>query len=152
MHNKKIIISNLSYKTITPGPGKTFTAFNVYQIIGNDGITYETTDKDFYASLSLGQEIDLTYEVQSKKGNTGRVFTSYKIVVPKEAKAPQRDQQDLSEIMERLDLLEKNVISAVRLMAGSPKIDRPIEKIEPEEAPEQLSLFDEEESTEDVNY
>lgn len=111
MEEKEIVISNLSQKTITPKPGATWKAFNVYQILGNDGKTYETTDLNFYQSLKLGQQIKIKYTVDTKNVS-GKIYTSYKIFNEKAG----GNLGGIVRILERLDKMEKNVLEQVKEM------------------------------------
>lgn len=109
MQEKEIIISSLSHKTITPKPGASWKAFNVYQILANDGNTYETTDQSFYQSLQMGQTIKIKFEVQTKTSG-GRVYTSYKIASDK----PNSTSAGMQRILDRLDKMETNILAALK--------------------------------------
>ena len=133
MQEKEIIITNLSTRLVTPKPGATWKAFNVYQIMGNDGVTYQTTDRDYYQALQLGQTIKIKFTTETKTSN-GKVYTSYKLVLPKRSDPAIAEME--KKIMDKLDLMEKNLVSFIRM--NQPKA-APAK--EPEVDPKQLSLF-----------
>jgi hypothetical protein len=120
---KEIQITNLSQKEITPKPGQTWKAFRVYQIMANDGKTYETTDSTFYSTLRLGQSIIIRFEQLSKSVNV-KVYTSYKIITDQK-KADQKDNETIEvlavfkkAIFERIEQMEANIISAIKMTSG----------------------------------
>ena len=143
MQEKEIIITNLSTRAITPKPGgKQFTAFSVYNIQGNDGITYETTQKDYFSSLAIGNKIKIKFHIDTKTSN-GRVYTSYKLDLPKKADPVVAELE--SKIFARLDLMEKNIISAFKVITTkSIEVEKTIDL---EEDPNQLSLFPEDDES-----
>ncbi len=138
MNEKEIIVTNLTSKVITPKPGATWKAFTVYMIQGNDGITYETTFQDFFNSLKIGQAVKIKFKIDTKTSN-GKVYTSYKLDLPKKSDPAIAELK--VEIMSKLDMMEKNIISAMRMIC-QPKGSKPEKK----EA-EQLSLFPDDDRT-----
>lgn len=143
MQEKEIIITNMTSKAITPPAGANWKPFTVYQIQGNDGIRYETTDGEYADSLKLGQSIKIKFKIDTKSKN-GKVYTSYKIDRPRKADASMIQFKE--EIFARIAEMEKNILLALSKRvapAVAPK------KEEVKEEPEQLSLFDDEEYTED---
>ena len=60
IQEKQIIVTNLTKKEISPKPGQSFRAFSVYQVLGNDGVTYETTDAKTFQTFELGKTIQRT--------------------------------------------------------------------------------------------
>lgn len=131
MQEKEIIVTNLSSKVITPKPGATWKAFTVYQIQGNDGILYETTLKDFYDGLKLGQSLHIKFIAETKTVN-GKVYTSYKLQLPKKADPAIGELKN--EIFAKLDEMKKDIISAFRLIKTEVKVEK---------NPKQASLFPE---------
>lgn len=106
---KDVVVSGISQKTINPKPGQSWKAFVVYMILGNDGVTYETSDQEFYKSLKIGQSQKLKYETTSKSYN-GKIYTTNKIITEK------KSGMGSQAILERLDLMEKNIIETIRKM------------------------------------
>ena len=155
MQEKDIIITNLTSKVISPKPGATWKAFTVYMIQGNDGVTYETTIKDFFDTLRLGQTAKIKFRVETKTSN-GKVYTSYKIDLPKKSDPALGEMK--TEILARIEQMEKNILAAIRLNATK--------KVEPVKTPEvnpgQLSLFpddgpnrtlyEDDDAPEDIDY
>lgn len=144
MQEKEIIITNLASRAISPKPGgKVFTPFTVYQIQGNDGITYETTFKDFFDELKIGQALKIKFKTETKTSN-GKVYTSYKLQLPKRADPAIGELK--AELLERLDKMEKNILAGIRVMS------KPVVQ----EEPAQLSLFpdepEEDTDVDDVDY
>lgn len=138
MQEKEIIVTNLSSKVISPKPGATWRAFTVYQIQGNDGITYETNEKDFFDSLAIGKSVRIKFKTETKTATNGKVYTSYKLDLPK--------KQDLAmgefktEIIARIELMEKNILSVIKAIELKAKEEpKNINTVNKE--PEQLSLF-----------
>ncbi len=134
MEEKEITISNLSQKTITPKPGASWKAFTVYQIQGNDGKTYETTDQKFYQSLKLGQITTLKYVVETKNVG-GKIYTSYKIPSAKQ----DNSLASTVRIIEEIAKSEARIIDAVRKMIEPPvrlktEVDDFID-VDPEDVP-----------------
>ncbi len=119
---KEITISSLSHKTISPKPGQSWRAFNVYQIQGNDGITYETTDQNYYNALTVGKVAKIKYKSETKTVN-GRVYTSYKIALP--AKPNPAMDGMLKELKDQLTTMEKNILAAIELSCGAPRVVMP---------------------------
>lgn len=111
MQEKDITISSLSQKTISPKPGATWKAFTVYQILGNDGNTYETTDPNFYKGLTMGQALKIKFMEESKNVG-GRIYTSYKIVTDK----PNPALASTIRVLERLDKMEKTILDTIKEM------------------------------------
>ncbi len=117
MQEKEILISSLSQKIISPKPGQSWKAFTVYQILANDGNTYETTDNSFYQSLSMGQTIKIKFEASTKNVG-GRIYTSYKIITDKPRSSAS------TEIILHLNKMESNIIEAIRKMIEpQPKLE-----------------------------
>ncbi len=116
---KEIVISSLAFRKITPKPGAKWKEFLVYQINGNDGITYESTDKDFYSSLKIGEKILIKYKTETKTVN-GRVYTSHKIILPDKNNVAMEGL--VKQVLDRISLLEKNVLAAIELSCGAPNI------------------------------
>lgn len=79
--NKEITVTNLSSKEVVPKPGQTFKAFTTYTIQGNDGVNYETNDRDFFKTASIGKSIKIDFYVETKTVG-GRIWTHYRIVPP----------------------------------------------------------------------
>lgn len=111
MEEKEITVSSLSQKTITPKPGATWKAFTVYQIQGNDGHTYETTDLNYYKSLAMGQLVKIKFNTEAKNVG-GRIYTSYKIASDK----PDKNLESTVRIIEAIDKMGKAILEGVRLM------------------------------------
>lgn len=139
MQEKEIQITNTSFKTIQPKPGAAWKAFNVYQIQGNDGLTYETTDGDYYKSVSIGQTIKIKYTVETKNVN-GKIYSSNKILTPKKLD-PQIDQLR-EEVLIQIRKSETNILAAIRLM-GQPSKEAPKPAPKKEEV-EEVSIIEDE--------
>lgn len=110
---KEIVISSLSSKEITPKPGATWRAFTVFMILANDGITYETTDREFYSKRIPGEKLIIKYKVETKTSG-GKVYTSHKIITKADPMAGA-----MTEIMKRMNAMEKNILAAIELTRGS---------------------------------
>lgn len=79
---KEIVVTNLSSEEVKPRQGgRQFTPFNNYKIQGNDGITYETTDREVFKKASIGQPFKFKFYVETKSVN-GRIYTHYRIPTP----------------------------------------------------------------------
>lgn len=113
MQEKLIQVTNKSFKAINPKPGQTWRPFTVYTIQGNDGLIYETNDADYYKSVQIGQQVKIFYTVETKNSN-GKIFTSNKLVTTKKSSS-QPQGQGSEGLMARLDQMEKNIISAIRM-------------------------------------
>lgn len=147
MENKKIIITELSQRTITPKPGATWRAFTVYQIRGNDGINYETTDREYFETLKIGETIEINFKTETKTYND-KVYTSYKLILPKKIDPYLIEMQ--KKIIERMETMEANIIAAFELINSGIKVNT--KKVEVN--PKQPSLFPEENDSEydEPNY
>ena len=133
---KQITITNLTSKNLTPKPGATWKPFTVYSIQGNDGIYYETVDGNYFKGLTIGQSIKIHFRTETKTSN-GKVYTSYKLVLPKKMDPAVGEMK--AEILAKIDLAEKNIIAAIKLLVSKPSTP----KVE-DENPNQLSLFPDE--------
>lgn len=132
---KDIMVTNLASKLISPKPGQNWRAFTVYQIQGNDGVRYETTDQEFFNSLAIGKTVPITFKTETKTVN-GKVYTSYRLVLPKKADLAMQELEQ--RIMNRIELAEKNIIAAIKIIPAK------AEELLDVEDPNQLSLFGEE--------
>lgn len=141
MQEKSITVSSLSQKTISPKPGATWKAFSVYQILGNDGNTYETTDQKYYQSLTMGQIVSLKFTTESKNVG-GRIYTSYKIVTPNSKASAS------AEILEYFQKMEARILSAIRQTQGT---STPSKKEEIHEEP-RMSEADDFITVEDLDF
>lgn len=116
---KEISVVNLNQKPISftdkqTGQPKTFV---VYQIMGNDGVTYETNDAKMFATFAVGQQAKVKYVVQSRQSG-GKIYTSYKLVSPF-AKKFGADNTEVLEalrkVYQKLEAVEKNLLAAIDL-------------------------------------
>lgn len=114
MQEKEITITNLSQRDISPKPGQTFRPFTVYQIQGNDGNTYETTEKSFYDTLSLGKVTKIKFQEVSKNVN-GRIYTSFKIA------SDRPENPGIQKILTRIDEMEKNILNELKKSSPTPQ-------------------------------
>lgn len=97
---------------------------NKYLIKGNDGITYECWDEAFFNRLQIGKFGTLTYYIKQTQGNNGKLYTNYVVYIPKtqgsQGAAPAQPQGiAASEILERINVMEKNIIDAIRMHTGN---------------------------------
>ena len=149
MQEKLIQITNKTFKAINPKPGQNWRPFTVYTILGNDGVSYETNDADYYKSVQIGQQVKIFFTVETKNSN-GRIFTSNKLITTKKS-SPQSEGQTSGALMSRLDQMEKNIISAIRLHSTvKPEVQTVVETQDP-------TLFDaipdfDQEGNEDLGY
>jgi len=79
---KSIQITNLTQRVVNYNDKKTGapTSFTVYQIVANDGITYETSDVDWNSKRSIGEQLTIKYVINTNTGATGQVYTNYKLM------------------------------------------------------------------------
>lgn len=117
IQTKEIQITNLSVKEIKSAAG----SFNIYQIQGNDGITYETVDQKFYSERSPGEKIALKYRVVTKQAPNGRMYTNYKVILPRTDRFNFEEME--KRIRDQISLLEKNILAAIKAHGGEAKID-----------------------------
>lgn len=126
---KKIIVTNLSTKTIVSNKSGSPKNYIIYQIQGNDGVTYETFDEPFYKARTLGEDLLMKFVVNSRPGKMGRMYTSYNVFIPKRGAAPA--QEDLTakvgfnEVKELIKSAEKNIIAAIKMLNKDGKIEIP---------------------------
>ena len=164
-YKKVITITSLSSKLIsTRTGGKAFTPFNVYMIGGNDGITYETTMQDWYAQRKVGELVNISYTVDTTIGRDSKVYSHYKLYVPKSVKTDASLVQvmdALRKVYGRVEDMEKNILARLELAAVKPgqvfgPKDVPTIQIDEEEDPnisldiaanEDEDLIEEEEET-----
>src|SRR3990167_3452878 len=107
---------------------------NKYFIKGNDGIAYELWDENLFNQRKIGEFIDIQYQVRTNQGRNGRIYTNYIIQTPKVSQgSPGAAPNDsLRQVMDRLNMMEKNIIAAIQ-------IHSPEKKITPNDVP---SVFD----------
>ena len=78
---KKIKPVDLSARKIEPRFGQSFKPFTIYEVYGSDGSKYETNDRKYFDTFSIGVDADIQYAVEVKrKGN--REFKSLKLISP----------------------------------------------------------------------
>lgn len=131
IYQKTVTITSLSSKDITPKPGQTFQAFTVFFIGGNDGITYETVNRDYYAQRKVGEVIKINYKVESTVGSNKQVYSHYKLVMPKSVNANaeqlgrilngvtmiyQMLQDTKKDLLARIDVLEDSIAKGANVI------------------------------------
>ena len=129
---KKIQIINLSQKVVKYNdPQKGPVSFTIYQLHGNDGITYETTDRAYFDLRKIGESLDANYSIYNRSSG-GKIYTNYRLQTPKlSPSAPIIEA--LRKTYSRIELAEKNIIAAIRMTKGEPTILGPEDVSMPED-------------------
>ena len=137
--SKKITVTNLTSRTVNPKPGQMFQPFTVYIIVGNDGVSYESSDATWYQARKVGELLDVNYYVESKNAANGKVYTHYKVVTQK-APASQDNTQLLDamrKLYEKMEVIERNIIAAIE-MNGSDLDLSPTTFLSPTDTPSEI--------------
>lgn len=101
-----------------------------YIISANDGIRYECWDQPWVMSHQVGTFTEIQFYIKQNTSN-GKIYTNYIIHVPRgEYKQTQQTRiptlqpqtpgkEPIEQILERLTILERNIIDAIRLHCGN---------------------------------
>lgn len=112
---KQIQVVNLGSKPISyrdrSGQIRNLT---IYNIVGNDGVTYETIDQDYFSQRKVGETLQIKYYIETKNSN-GRIYSNYKLIVP-------RKPQGAEAVLLRLDEMEKNLLAAIKMHCKNPDV------------------------------
>jgi hypothetical protein len=129
---KAIQITSLSQRIVPYMSKKTGlpTTFTVYQVVGNDGITYETSDAEWYTQHKIGDQVTIKYTIRITTGKNGQVYTNYNIVTKKQYSQIMLDA--MKKIFDQVKSSELNIIARINLLGGI-KTEKPIETIHIEE-------------------
>ena len=142
---KQIQIVNLGSKVVNYNdPQKGQTSFTVYQISGNDGITYETPDQNFFNQKKIGETLTVKYLIKTRTYN-GKIYSSYRLITPPKESGSNQIMEALRKTYSRIEEMEENILAAIRLTRGDPNILGP----EDVELPKEEEIMDEE--TEEIN-
>lgn len=125
---KEILITRLDTATFTPKPGQTWQPFTLYKITANDGKCYDTTDKEYYDGLKVGERIKIRFQTITKNKG-GRIFTSYKIIRPR---------------TDRISTLETKVDRILALLSSKITLDEDIKEEKDSSSVEDYIDIDEE--------
>lgn len=119
----KAVVTKIDVNTYSKKDGSGTTT--KYTIVTNEGKQYFTWDKEYVDTLTLGEETEITYIVRT---NTYRGRTTYQswIAKPEEAQAAAPAVSE-GKILRRLDLMENNILSAIQLALGEPKIPEDVD-------------------------
>ena len=115
---KKIQIVNLGQKQVNwNDPQKGMTTFTVYQIFGNDGLTYETPDQNLFTQRKIGETFDAKYMIKTRDYN-GKIYTSYRLVSPPKTSNSDQVMEALRKTYFKITEMEQNILAAIRLSGG----------------------------------
>ena len=130
---KTISIIDLSSKNISYVDKQTQQpkVFTNYLLKASDGYTYESSDQAYFLQRKIGETLNINFFVKTTRSPYGKLFTHYVIVpdrtpapipqnqVSKTVNPPQNQQGDkMKAIMDRIGLMEENIIAAIRLHKG----------------------------------
>jgi hypothetical protein len=135
IQKKKIVVVSTGSK---PNPANPQMKF--YWINGNDGISYQTTNYNWFAQRAIGEELEISYEIKSGGRPGGKVYTNYWIVIQTSptASIPAAGANNMKVMMEALGRL-KDLIFA-RIEESENNIIARIELIGPVAIPEPESI------------